>query len=168
MAVKTQGTEFWAMDPDTGEIIDIGCVTSIDGIDTSIDQVETTCLRDLARRYEAGLATPGAASFTVHTDPSDPNHILLHQYKVGGKTLNWIIGWRQEDANGLPVIPGAVPTADQASDGQYVADLPGDRAWLVFEGYMSAFPFTFEQNNVVQSNISVQVSGEPVLIPAAP
>src|SRR5690606_17392122 len=153
MSVKTQGTEFWVMDPATGNLIDIGCVTSIDGIDTSIDQIETTCLNALARSYEAGLATPGTASFTVHTDPSDPNHIQLHQLKRAGKTLQWAIGWRQHDEDGNPGLPGAAPTVSQDSDGDYVFDLPGARAWLVFEGYMIAFPFSFEQNDVMQSNL---------------
>lgn len=165
MAVKTQGTGFWALVPETGELIDVGCVTAIDGIDTTIEQIETTCLNALARTYEAGLATPGTATFTIYTDPQDPNHVRLHQLKVAGTTLAWAIGFRQS-VNGEPVVPGDAPTVGTDSSGDSVFVLPDARAWIVFEGYMSAFPFSFAQNSVVQSNISVQVSGEPQLIPA--
>ena len=165
MSVKTQGTVFFALDPITGELLDIGCVTAIDGIDTTIEQIETTCLNALVRTYEAGLATPGTATFTIYTDPQDPNHVRLHQIKVAGKTLHWAVGFRQT-VNGEPVVPGDIPTVEQDSSGDYVFVLPETRAWIAFEGYMSAFPFSFAQNSVVQSNVSIQVSGEPQLIPA--
>ena len=45
--MKTQGTELYAINPTTGAIITVGCPTSIDGIDTSIEQLETTCLNSL-------------------------------------------------------------------------------------------------------------------------
>ena len=32
--MKTQGTELYAIDPDNGALIVVGCPTSIDGIDT--------------------------------------------------------------------------------------------------------------------------------------
>jgi|SRR5690606_10319874 len=167
MAVKTQGTGFWALVPETGELIDVGCVTAIDGIDTTIEQVETTCLGALARSYEAGLATPGTANFTIYTDPQNPNHVRLHQLKVGGATLVWAVGFAQK-INGLavPNEDAAAPTTTTDSNGDYIFDLPPERAWIVFEGFMNAFPFSFAANSVVQSNIGVQVSGEPQLIPA--
>lgn len=62
MAVKTQGTNLYAMDPDTGDVIDVGCVTQISGIDETLEQIETTCLGDDSRTYVAGLATPGTAA----------------------------------------------------------------------------------------------------------
>lgn len=165
MAVRTQGSVFYAMDPATGELLDVGCVTAIDGIDTTIEQIETTCLNALVRTYEAGLATPGTATFTIYTDPQDPNHVRLHQLKVAGTTLHWAVGFRQT-ANGEPVVPGDSPTVGQDSSGDNVFVLPDTRAWIVFEGYMSGFPFSFAQNSVVQSNISIQVSGEPQMVPA--
>jgi hypothetical protein len=167
MSVKTQGTVFFALVPKTGELLDIGCVTAIDGIDTTIENMENTCLNALVRTYEAGMATPGTATFTIYTDPSDPNHIRLHQLKVAGTTLHWAVGFRQE-VDGVPVVPGAVPTAVVDEPGSWIFELPGERAWIAFEGHMSAFPFSLAQNSFVQSNISVQISGEPQLVPAEP
>ena len=149
--MKTQGTDLWGYNPLTGEIIDVGCVTSIDGIDETIDQIETTCLNSSAREYEAGLATPGAATFGINFDPSDPNHILLHQLKQQGVTLDWAIGFSDGTTE---------PTVDSSG---FV--LPTTRSWITFSGFMNSFPFTFALNSVVQSTVGIQVSGSQALIP---
>lgn len=156
--MKTQGTELYTIDPANGALIVVGCITSIDGIDTSIEQNEVTCLQDLVRRYEAGLATPGAATFGIYTDPSDATHVRLHQLKVAGTTLKWAVGW--SDGTGIP------PTVVGSSAGDYDFTLPNNRSWLTFEGFMNSYPFSFAQNTSVQSNIGIQISGEPELIPA--
>lgn len=154
MSKKTQGTELYYIDPDTGDVVAVGCVTSIDGIDTSIDQIETTCLESPARTYEAGLATPGAASFGINIDPADAGHVRLHQIKIAGTSLKWALGW--SDGLGVP------PTE---SNGEFA--LPENRSWLTFEGFMNSFPFNFALNAIVASTVGIQVSGEPVLTPKA-
>ena len=153
MAKRTQGTDLYAIDPDTEELLTVGCVTSIDGIDTTVEQNETTCLNALTRTYIAGLATPGAASFGINTDTDDPSHVRLHQLKTQGKTLKWAVGWSE--------VPGLEPTVDTSGD----FALPTQRSWIVFEGFMNSYPFSFAQNTVVQSTVGIQVSGEPVLVP---
>lgn len=153
MSVKTQGTDLYAIDPDDNSLLVIGCVTSIDGIDTTVEQIETTCLQDQARQYESGLATPGAATFGINTDPKDPSHARLHALKVSGKTLKWAVGWSESSDD---------PTVD--SQGEFV--LPDTRSWITFDGFMNSFPFSFAQNSVVQSTVGIQVSGEPEVIAA--
>lgn len=152
MAKKTQGTDLYAIDPADNTLLTVGCVLNIDGIDTSVEQVETTCLGDAARSYIAGLATPGTASFGINVDTDDPSHVRLHQLKIAGETLKWAVGWSESDDP---------PTVD--SSGDFV--LPPERSWITFEGFMNSFPFTFAQNSVVQSTVGIQVSGEPVLVP---
>lgn len=153
--MKTQGTDLYAINPLTGLLIDVGCVTSIDGIDETIDQIETTCLNSSAREYEAGLATPGTATFGINFDPADPNHILLHQLKQQGVTLDWAIGLSDGTAE---------PTVDSAGD--FV--LPATRSWITFQGFMNSFPFTFALNAVVASTVGIQVSGAQAVIPKTP
>lgn len=158
--MKSQGTDLYAIDPADGSLIIVGCPTSIDGIDTSIDQLETTCLNSQARTYEAGLATPGAASFGINIDPKDASHLRLHQLKIAGTTLQWAVGWSED--------PGTVPTIVQNSAGEYIFDTPPtSRSWILFEGYMNSYPFTFGLNASVTSTVGIQVSGEPELIAAA-
>lgn len=156
MTIKSQGTDLYTIDPATGALLDVGCITSLDGIDTAIDQIETTCLNSLSRTYEAGLATPGAATFGLQFDPAEVNHVRLHQLKTAGTQLKWAIGF--SDGTAAPTTG-----TDSAGDDEFV--LPPTRSWLVFDGYMNSFPFTFGLNTMVTSTVGIQVSGEPVLIP---
>ena len=158
MAIKTQGTDLYTIDPDTNELLDVGCITSITGIDTSIDQIETTCLNYTSRTYEAGLATPGTATFSIYIDPKNPVHVRLLELKNRGAQMQWAIGWSES--------PQTAPSVTVDGEGVATFDLPPARSWLVFEGYMNAFPLTFDQNTMVTSEIGIQVSGDPVLIPA--
>lgn len=148
MAIKTQGTYLYTIDPADESLLTVGCVTSIDGVDTTNEQIETTCLESLARTYLSGLATPGQASFGINFDTSDSTHTRLHQLKVAGTTLTWAIGF----ADG-----SAAPTVD--SGGTF--DLPTSRSFIRFNGFMTTFPFSFQQNSVVQSSVGIQISGEP-------
>lgn len=157
MAIKTQGTMLYTIDPVDGSVLEVGCVTAIDGIDTTLDQIETTCLSSPARTYLAGLATPGTATFTINSDPQDDSHIRLHQLKVAGTTLPWAVGWSDDDAP---------PTTVLNSAGLYEFVTPTTRSWTLFEGFMNSFPFSFALNAVVTSNVGIQVSGEPEWIPA--
>ena len=156
--MKSQGTNLYTIDPADGSVIVVGCPTSIDGIDTSIEQIETTCLNSTARTYEAGLATPGAATFGINVDPKDASHLRLHQLKVAGTTLPWAVGWSES--------PDTAPTTEQDSAGEWVFVTNAARSWILFDGFMNSFPFSFGLNAQVASTVGIQVSGEPELNPA--
>lgn len=152
MSMKTQGTQLYAIDPEDDSVLVITAVTSIDGIDSAVDSIETTPLEALAREFVSGLKSPGAATFGINVDPKNPSHLRLHQLKTAGTTLKWALGW--SDAVGTP------PT--------FLADdfvLPPTRTWITFEGFMTAYPFGFTQNDVVKSTVGIQVSGDPILVP---
>ena len=153
MAKKTQGTNLYLIDPADDSVIIVGCVTSISGITASRDQIETTCLEDQARSYEAGMLTPGAASFGINVDPADASHVRLHELYTSGENLKWALGWSD----------GVAPPTVLAGD--WV--LPTTRSWISFEGYISDYPFEFALSAVVASTIAVQVSGQPVFTPKA-
>ena len=105
MSIKTQGTDLYGIDPVLGTVIFVSCVTSIDGIDSTLDQIETTCLGDDAREYEAGLATPGTGSFGINTDSRDPVHVRLHEIKRLGLKMNWAVGWSDGRIDGVGIPP---------------------------------------------------------------
>lgn len=151
MAKKTQGTMLWFIDPADDSLVKIGCVTNITGLTAARDQIETTCLEDQARSYEAGLATPGAAQFGINFDPSDASHVRLHELYVLGENIEFALGWSDGTAP---------PTTDSS---EFV--LPTSRSWIRFGGFISDCPFDFSQNAVVASTVSVQVSGFPTLTP---
>jgi len=150
--MKTQGTVLYTMDPADDSVLVVGCVTAVSGIDSQIDQLETTCLSDSARTYIAGLATPGAAQFTINFDPSDASHVRLHQLKVAGTVLPWALGFSDGTA------PPTTATAGEFT-------LPTSRSWITFDGFMNSFPFDFALNASITSNVGIQVSGDPVVTP---
>lgn len=114
MTIKTQGTDLYAIDPATKTLLVVGCFTSLDGIDTSIAQIETTCMNSTAREYEAGLAEPGSASFGLNIDPQSAAHVRLHQLKTAGTKLLWAIGWSDGRMdNGQGELVGIPPTISQ-------------------------------------------------------
>ncbi len=154
MAKATKGTVLYVIDPADDSVLIVGCTTNIDGIDTTLDQQETTCLADTARTYIAGMATPGAATFTINFDPEDASHVRLHQLKVAGTSLKWAVG----------IGPGDPPTVDSNAE----FNLPTTRAWITFDGFMNSYPFSFPLAGLITSNVGVQVSGEPVVTPATP
>ena len=151
MAVKTQGTELYFLDPDTGTATEVGCVTTITGLTAARDQIETTCLNSAARTYEAGMAAPGAASFTINADPRIASHVRLHELYATGTKVDWALGW--SDGTDAPTV-----------DTNGTFNLPTTRSWISFNGYVSDFPFDFALNTVVTSNLSVQVSDFPAWV----
>ena len=150
MAIKTQGTQLYFIDPVDDGITTVGCVTGVTGLTAARDQIETTCLDSDARTYEPGMATPGAAQFTINFDTSDASHVRLHELYRAGTSLKWAIGW--SDGTAAP---------SGASGNEF--NLPTTRSWISFDGYISDLPFDFALNAVVSSNISIQVSDFPVL-----
>lgn len=159
MAIKTQGTQLYFVDPEDNSVVTVGCVTTITGLTAARDQIETTCLESAARTYEAGMATPGAANFTINFDPADDSHTRLHELYVAGTKVDWALGWG--DFIPGPPSPGPAPTADSSGD----FELPTTRSWITFNGYVSDLPFDFALNAVVTSNVAIQVSDFPILVP---
>lgn len=153
MGIKTAGTRIFVRDPSDDTIVAILCVTSIDGIDETVDEIEVTCLEDLVRRFQSGLKSPTSFTFGIQTDPSDPTHARLIALKDSGVNTDWIIAWPGE----------GVPTLDV--DGSLV--LPDTRTFTLLEGYISSFPLSFGLNDVVRSEISVRLSGPVVTVPQA-
>lgn len=154
MSIKTQGTNLFIIDPAaTGgpAVLKIPCAVSIDGVGAQREQIEDTCLESLTKTFKPGLPTPEALSVTLNFDPSSEEHGRIHEMFVDGTIFDAAIGW----SDGV-----AVP--DIATDGNF--DLPTSRSFLVMnEAYVANFPFTFNLNAVVTSNVQIQQSDFPRL-----
>jgi len=150
--MKAQGTELYAIDPSNNQLLSVGCITDISGLDAEIEQVEITCLSDTVRHYDSGLATPGAAQFGIYTNPKDASHIRLQAIKKLGTTIKWALGWSDKTGTPPTVVAGDF-------------NLPDHRTWLTWQGFMRTFPFDFAQNAQVKSQISLQLSSDPVWVP---
>ncbi|MFL1556722.1 phage tail tube protein [Pseudomonas sp. O11] len=154
MSILTQGTQVFALVPPltgTGPktVMAIECATSFDPGGSPAEQVEDTCLESQERSYKKGLRTPSQASLGLNADPNNASHIRLHQLSEtdGDTTIKWVVGW----SDGV-----APPTLNTAGDD---FELPESRTWFAFQGYVADFPFSFAQNAVVASTVSIQRSG---------
>lgn len=158
MSKLTQGTQVFFIDPEGSgpSVVEVECATSFNPGGSPADQIEDTCLAANDRSYKPGLRTPGQATATINADPENASHIRLHELSEENPspTLKWVVGWSDGplDADGLPT---SEPGIDSSGD----FDLPDDRTWFVFEGYVADFPFDFQLNSVVTTNVSIQRSG---------
>ena len=157
MAIKTQRTQLYFVDPSDGTVLAVDCPTGVSGIETTNDQIETTCLDQDTKTFESGLSTPGSASININFDPRLDTHVKLMQLKTAGETLQFAVGF----SDGY----GVAPTAVLNSEADYELVLPTTRSWLEFEGYINSYSFDFSANDVVKATIGVQVSGEVALYP---
>lgn len=157
MTIKTQGTDLYAIDPLTKAILAVGCFTSLDGIDTSIAQIETTCMNSTGREYEAGLAEPGSASFGLNIDPQEPAHVRLHQLKTAGTKLLWAIGWSDgRIVNAQGDLEGIPPTVTQEGSLSAIALTSGGT------GYTSAPTVALTGGGGTGATATATVSGGSV------
>lgn len=147
--LKAQGTQLYFIDPDDGTVLEVSCVTSLSGLDATVEEIDTTCLSDLARTFEAGLANPGTATLGIQFDPEDPSNLRLYELYNTRENIQFAVGL--SDGVDPPTV----------ADDEFV--LPASRSWLVYEGYISAFPWDFSLNTMVNNNLSVRVSGQPTL-----
>lgn len=150
MSKLTQGTQVYFID-NTGSspvVEEVECATALNPGGNPADQIEDTCLSSFERTYKPGLRTPGTASLTLNADPESDSHITLHAMSEmnPSPTTSWAVGW--SDGTDAPTLD---------SNGEF--DLPTTRTWFTFEGYVSDFPFDFQQNAVVTTDVSIQRSG---------
>lgn len=156
MAMKTQGTQLYIIDPDTNEVMNIRCTTNISGITAARDQLESTCLESEARTYEAGMPTPGQMSFSLYFDPKEESHKRIYELWRDGLKMEMAIGYSDgdKDSNGLMSAPGV--------DSNNLFNLPDDRSWLVLhQSYFADVPQELALNALVTANVTVQLSGFP-------
>lgn len=156
MALKTQGTQLYIIDEGASggaEVLTVGCVISIDGIEATRDQLESTCLESEARTYEPGMPTPGQMTFGINFDPADSSHVRVYELWRSGVKFEMAMGYSDGTAT---------PTLDSSD----MFNLPTTRSWLVFhDAYIANVPQTLALNALVNANVAVQLSGFPDLIP---
>lgn len=162
MSILAQGTQFFVIDPNLDSngpgVLEIDCITAFNPGGNPSDQIEDTCLKYNSRTYKKGLRTPGQATGTLNADPENDSHYRFWQFAEDPEfdqiEMDMVIGWADGplDQSGEPI---SIPTV--ASDGGF--NLPANRTWYRFRGYVSDFPFDFQSNAVVATNFTIQRSG---------
>lgn len=152
MAVKTQGTQLYFIDPADSSVVAVQCSTGISGFSAPRDQIETTCLEADSRSYEPGMRTPGAITLNLNFDPASASHLRIHELYVSGeRSIEFALGW----SDGV-----APPTV---TSNAFV--LPTTRTFSVFNGYFADVPQEFALSAVVTAAVSIQVSGDIEIVP---
>jgi|26BtaG_2_1085354.scaffolds.fasta_scaffold00195_14 hypothetical protein len=151
MSVLTQGTHIFFKDPAAEggpSIVRVRKATAFNPGANPADQIEETDLEEInSKQYRRGLRTPGQATMTVNADPAQPSHVRLSEFAEGDEdtVLEWFVGW--SDGTDLPTI----------ESGEVV--LPTTRTWYKFSAYVSDFPFDFQGNTLVATQVTMQRSG---------
>jgi hypothetical protein len=155
MSILTQGSQVFFVDTagSSPSIMEVQCATAINPGSAPADQIEDNCLKHRERSYKPGMRTPGQGTLTLNADPQYDSHIRMHQlYEADPPpSVIWIVGWSDGplDSNGEP---NSLPTLDSSGELQ----LPNDRTWYVFRGYVADFPFDFQGNSLVATQVSIQ------------
>lgn len=161
MAIRVTGTELYVIDPADDSLLEIGCVTSIDGLDSTVASITVQCIDRPVDEKLAGNSTPGTATIGINFDPSDASHIRLSQLKVTGEVLKWAIGLSDGPKN-PDGTSSAQPTVDSTGD----FDLPTTRSFVTFTGFISSLPLSLAGGNaVVTSTLSIELSSDYLIVP---
>lgn len=154
MALKTQGTQVYIIDPDpTGgpEVLAIDCVISLDGLNAARDQLESTCLESEARTYEPGMPTPGQVTAQLNFDPSNDSHVRIYEL--------WRAGTKFDIAIGLS--DGTAPPDLDSFD---AFEFPTSRSFFSSnDAFFADVPLSFQLNALLTANTTIQLSGFPNL-----
>ena len=159
MSVLAQGTHVFFIDPADDSVVQVKRATALTPGGSPAGQIQETALEDADHQYRRGLREPGQASMTVNADPNEPSHIRLYELSKSNsqneEKLKWVVGW----SDGTEP-----PTVDV--DGSWV--LPTTRSWFKYEGYVSDFPFDFQLNAIVTTQLTIQRSGGSEWIKKSP
>ncbi len=157
-SISTQGTQLYFIDPADDSVVAVDCMLTANPGGAPADQLDDTCLEDRSgyRTFKRGLRTPGQAAISINADPRNASHVRLFELSQGvaDDNLQFALGW----SDGI-----APPTVD--TNGNF--NIPTSRTWFMFEGYVADFPFDFQVNALVTSDVSVQRSGAGQWVPKA-
>jgi hypothetical protein len=137
-ALPTQGTDTFVMVPSltaqgTCEVLNLGCVTSVDPGSDSADQIEIPCLNNrTTKEYMAGLTTPGAGSIVVNLDPRSETHLRLFDLSKTKEVLAWAIGFADGPETDVPSVAqgGSISSVTVTDGGEDYTSAPT----IVFSG----------------------------------
>ncbi len=139
-AVKTQGTQVFAVI--NNAVVRFVCPTALSMGDDSFSKIDVTCLDAATKNYERGLRDPGEGSIGINLDDAETSHTQLIALADSGDKVMWYVGSSHTKT---------APTYDQLTG----IDLPEDRIWWSFEGYLNPAVPQIEQDSVVKYEFAI-------------
>lgn len=146
MSIKSQGTELFFVNPDTGVVTKMSCPTGITGLGGAADQVEITCLDSVDKQYSRGLGNSGQVTVPFIMDPTAASHQVLFGLQAAGDTFQWMICL--SDGTGTP-------TANSLDQFNALTT----RSNVTFDGYISDVTIDVAGNDAVRGTLIIQRSG---------
>lgn len=133
--IKSQGTQLFAVM--NKAIVRFTCPTSFSMGDDSFTKIDATCLDADTKDYDRGLREPGEGAIGINLDDENASHLQLTQLADSGDKVQWYVGGSQSKTP---------PTYD-AVEG---IELPEDRTWWSFEGYVNPATPKTEADSLVK------------------
>ena len=154
MALKTQGTELYILDPDdTGnEVIKVTKIMGGSGVGGEAGEIPATNLDSLALEFLTGLKDNGSITLNINYTPSEASHQKLNEL-FGGDNVRFLICG--SESNTQPSYSASTYT------------IPTDRTTWDFEAGVRGFSKDFESDNIWKATATLRVSGEVVETPAS-
>lgn len=147
---KSEGTEVYFYDANnsTDGVVQLGCVTNIDGLGGARSQIDTSCFSDTDDTFVAGRGSPGQVTIDLNysEDDSDTYHEKLEALRDAGTTVSWGIGFSNGTSN---------PTSNSSDELEFAST----RSGRVFSGYVADVTMTIADNDIVRTQLVIQRSG---------
>lgn len=132
--IKSQGTQVFAVVND--EVVRFSCPKAFSFGEDSFSKIDATCLDEDTKDYERGLRDPGEGSLQIDLDDENASHLKLIELADSGEKVEWHVGSSHSKT---------APTYDSTSG----IELPEDRIWWSFEGYINPAAPTIEADSLV-------------------
>lgn len=149
MSIKSQGTNLYFVDPDSGDVNRLVCPSGITGIGGTIGEEDVTCLEAEGAEFAPAEADGGTVTVSLRFDPRESSHRDLRElFEDLEDRIEFAVGLSDGDT---------APTWSSSGGGEWT--LPSSRSWLTFAGYISEFSIDIETNARVEGDVSIRVSG---------
>lgn len=132
--IKSNGTQVYAVIG--AAVVRFSCPKAFSFGEDSFSKLDATCLDSDTKDYERGLRDPGEGSIQIDLDDENASHMQLIQLAESGDKIEWYVGSSHSKT---------APTYEAVAG----IDLPEDRIWWSFKGYLSPSAPTVEQDALV-------------------
>lgn len=132
--IKTQGTQVFAVVNDT--VVRFSSTKAFTFGEDSFSKIDSTDLDSETKDYERGLRDPGEGSIQINLDDENTSHQKLIELAESGDKIDWYVGSSHSKTP---------PTYSTVAG----IDLPEDRIWWSFKGYLSPSAPTVETDSLV-------------------
>lgn len=132
--IKSNGTQVYAVIG--AAVVRFTCPKAFSFGEDSFSKIDATCLDSDTKDYERGLRDPGEGSIQIDLDDENASHLQLIELAESGDKVQWYVGSSHSNTPPTYAVVGGI-------------DLPENRIWWSFEGYINPSSPTIEQDALV-------------------